>query len=789
MSSYNWPPEGGGGGGSGDVVGPASSTNNAAARFDGTTGKLIQNSGVIIDDSDNVSGIANLTITGTATFAAALTGVAKITAGVLSVSNVDLASEVTGDLPVANLDGGTNASASTFWRGDGAWATPAGGGDVSGPGASTDNALAVWDGLSGTVLKDSSVLISTVVTLAGTQTLTNKTIAAGDNTITGLTNTNLSGSAAITNANLATMAANTIKGNNTGGATVPDDLTATEVTAMLDNFVGDSGAGGTKGLVPAPAAGDAAAGRYLDADGTWSVPAGAGDVVGPASATDNAIARFDDTTGKLLQNSVVTIGDTGNVAGVADFTATGTTTLATSLTGVLKAASGVVSASYVDLATEVTGDLPVTNLDGGTNADSTTFWRGDGSWATPAGSGGGVASVAPTSVKTTNYTVDGTADNGATVPVSTDSGAVTVTLPASPSDGFKTTVKDYGGNSTVNTITVDPNGNLMDGEVGSDIINAAFGAVTYHFSSGLGSYIRITQASFASIAGRALFAGGSTGSVSDVIDYVAIPVLSNATDFGDLTIARFALGACASSTRAVFGGGDTGTNNPSNTTDYVTILSASNATDFGDLTVSRYGVAACGSSTRGVFGGGYDGSAYRNAIDYYTIATTGNATSFGNLTVSRNRLGALSSPTRGIFGGGNDGSNLNTIDYITIASTGNATSFGSLTVARRGCPGTSNATRGLFGGGDTGSNSNVIDYVTIATTSNAIDFGDLTVARTDPAAASNTTRAIFGGGTTGTPQTVIDYVSFGTLSNASNFGNLSVGRNQLAATSNSNGGL
>ena len=37
-----------------------------------------------------------------------------------------------------------------------------------------------------------------------------------------------------------------------------------------------------------------------------------GDVVGPASATDNAIARYDGTTGKLIQNSAVTIGDTGN---------------------------------------------------------------------------------------------------------------------------------------------------------------------------------------------------------------------------------------------------------------------------------------------------------------------------------------------------------------------------------------------------------------------------------------------------------------------------------------------
>lgn len=43
---------------------------------------------------------------------------------------------------------------------------------------------------------------------------------------------------------------------------------------------------------------------------------GSGDVTGPSSATDNAVARFDSTTGKLIQNSVVTVDDTGNVAGL-----------------------------------------------------------------------------------------------------------------------------------------------------------------------------------------------------------------------------------------------------------------------------------------------------------------------------------------------------------------------------------------------------------------------------------------------------------------------------------------
>lgn len=48
----------------GNVTGPVSSTDKAAARFDGTTGKLIQNSGVIIDDSNNVTGVNTLNISG-----------------------------------------------------------------------------------------------------------------------------------------------------------------------------------------------------------------------------------------------------------------------------------------------------------------------------------------------------------------------------------------------------------------------------------------------------------------------------------------------------------------------------------------------------------------------------------------------------------------------------------------------------------------------------------------------------------------------------------------------------
>lgn len=61
-----------------------------------------------------------------------------------------------------------------------------------------------------------------------------------------------------------------------------------------------------------------AAGEYLKVNATatgytWATPSGTGDVVGPASATDNAIVRFNGTTGKSVQNGTATIDDNGTV--------------------------------------------------------------------------------------------------------------------------------------------------------------------------------------------------------------------------------------------------------------------------------------------------------------------------------------------------------------------------------------------------------------------------------------------------------------------------------------------
>jgi hypothetical protein len=244
---------------------------------------------------------------------------------------------------------------------------------------------------------------------------------------------------------------------------------------------------------------------------------------------------------------------------------------------------------------------------------------------------------------------------------------------------------------------------------------------------------------------RGVFGGGyysSTSTYLNTIDYITILTLSNATDFGDTTIRRRYPAACSSGTnnRGVFGGGLTTGPTYLNTIDYVTISITGNATDFGDLTVARYGTGSCsnGTNDRGVFGGGLAiGVIYENTIDYITISSTGNASDFGDITQNRMYLSACSNDIneRGVFGGGTTGSYTNVMDYITISSTGNATDFGDLTVARIGLSATSNGIkdRGVFGGVWSYS----CDYITISTTGDAILFGNLTSERRFPGATSN----------------------------------------------------
>lgn len=204
----------------GDLVYNAStSTDNALARFDSTTGKLVQNSVGILDD------------------AGALTGI-TVNANVITA----------GTLGTARLGSGT-ANSSSFLRGDQTWAAPV------------------------AVLADADY---------------------GDITVSGTGTALTVDNTAITFAKMQAVSADVLLGNDSSGTAVEEISVTSAGRALLD-----------------------------DADASAQRTTLGGITVGAASSTDNAVVRFDSTTGKVIQNSSVTIDDSNNLASVANISATG----------------------------------------------------------------------------------------------------------------------------------------------------------------------------------------------------------------------------------------------------------------------------------------------------------------------------------------------------------------------------------------------------------------------------------------------------------------------------------
>ena len=132
---------------------------------------------------------------------------------------------------------------------------------------------------------------------------------------------------------------------------------------------------------------------------------------------------------------------------------------------------------------------------------------------------------------------------------------------------------------------------------------------------------------------RAVFAGGYTipsGSTINVIDYISILSGGTAVSFGNLSVSVTKYGdSCSNGVRGIFAGGTTPTN--TNSIQYVTIASTGNSQDFGDLTQIREHISGTSNSIRGIFAGGVTPT-YQNTIDYVTISSTGNAQDFGDVS-------------------------------------------------------------------------------------------------------------------------------------------------------------
>ena len=282
-------------------------------------------------------------------------------------------------------------------------------------------------------------------------------------------------------------------------------------------------------------------------------------------------------------------------------------------------------------------------------------------------------------------------------------------------------------------------------------------------------------------SGRGLFGGGESPVVAN-IDSINIQSQGNATNFGDLFVARRIMGGFSSNIRGLWGGGSTPSN--SDVIDYVTIASEGNAIDFGNLTAATDQTAACSSSTRGLVGGG-EGPSITNVISYVEISTIGNSLDFGDLSENKRGHSGMASATRGFFCGGNNPGSTTVIDVVTIASKGNAIKFGDRIEDLGGTVSASNSTRGII------LDSNRISFITLASEGNAVYFGDLTTGSGRGSALASQTRVVTAIGTDGVTDPVnnIEYVTIATSGNALDFGDLTLARKSSGACSDSHGGL
>ena len=157
---------------------------------------------------------------------------------------------------------------------------------------------------------------------------------------------------------------------------------------------------------------------------------------------------------------------------------------------------------------------------------------------------------------------------------------------------------------------------------------------------------------------RGVFVGGSTGSNSDVIEFVTISSTGNAADFGNLLAANQVASTAGTATRGLAGGGGAG-GSPNqyayNVIQYVTIASLGDATDFGDLTVSRGQSCGLSNSTRVAFAGGVTdngGNTASSVIDYVQASSTGDAVDFGDTNADTKRSQGCCGDSHGGLGGG-----------------------------------------------------------------------------------------------------------------------------------------